>query len=215
MTSINNGPNGLQKLDTVVRLAQKHNLFLILSLTNNWNPQPSDSIVYRPINFTTRDTTTIDNASAQRNFLSNQYGPLSFYPCPINLTLDKVGWTLMYESLGPSRITTNFMLMKPSSTLSRITRPKSCLAMSTHPTSFHGMFQGNLPHFHLHESAGKSQTTRGVNSPEAFSQANALVRCNSSLPTSPTCATTTVTKWHSIIAQHVKSVDPNHLVSSG
>lgn len=79
-TSINNGTNGLQKLDTVVRLAQKHNVFVIFSLTNNWNPQASDSIVDRPINFATRDTTSTINATAQRNFLSNQYGPLSLCP---------------------------------------------------------------------------------------------------------------------------------------
>ena len=40
-------------------------------------------------------------------------------------------------------------------------------------------------------------------------------RCNSTLPNSPTCATTTVTQWHAVIADHIKSVDPNHLVSSG
>jgi mannan endo-1,4-beta-mannosidase len=80
ITSINNGTNGLQKLDTVVRLAQKHNVFVILSLTNNWNPQASDSIVDRPISFEARDTTSTINATAQRNFLSNQYGPLSLRP---------------------------------------------------------------------------------------------------------------------------------------
>ena len=71
------------------------------------------------------------------------------------------------------------------------------------------------PHLRSNESAGKSQTIPSVYSPEAFSETNALVRCNSTLATSPSCSTTTVTKWHSIIAQHIKSVDPNHLVSSG
>ena len=75
--TINNGTNGLQKLDTVVQLAEKHRLFLILSLTNNWNPLPNDSIVDYPINFTTRDTTSSTNTTTlPRNFLSNQYGKL-------------------------------------------------------------------------------------------------------------------------------------------
>ena len=40
-------------------------------------------------------------------------------------------------------------------------------------------------------------------------------RCASSLPATPDCKTTTVTRWHSTVAQHIKSLDPNHLISSG
>lgn len=66
-TTINEGPNGLQKLDAVVQMAEQHGLYVILSLTNNWNPVPN--------------TTTTGNASTQvlasttsRNTLSNDFG---------------------------------------------------------------------------------------------------------------------------------------------
>lgn len=58
--TINNGTNGLQKLDTVVRLAEKHGLFLQMALTNNWNPLPN--------------TTAGANDTLPRNTLSNGYG---------------------------------------------------------------------------------------------------------------------------------------------
>jgi mannan endo-1,4-beta-mannosidase len=41
------------------------------------------------------------------------------------------------------------------------------------------------------------------------------LRCNSSLGRSDNCTPQTVTKWHSTLAKHVLSVDPNHLVGSG
>lgn len=40
-------------------------------------------------------------------------------------------------------------------------------------------------------------------------------RCNSSIPASNVCNTTTVTSWHAQVAQHIASVDPNHIISSG
>lgn len=55
-TQINTGPNGLQKLDTVFRFAKKHNIYILLTLTNNWNPLPDGT------------------ASPVRNSLSNDYG---------------------------------------------------------------------------------------------------------------------------------------------
>ena len=36
---INTGPNGLQKLDLVLKHAQRLGLYVVLSLTNNWNPR--------------------------------------------------------------------------------------------------------------------------------------------------------------------------------
>jgi hypothetical protein len=39
-TTINNGTNGLQKLDLVVRHAENFGIYLLLVLTNNWNPRP-------------------------------------------------------------------------------------------------------------------------------------------------------------------------------
>ncbi|KAJ7343492.1 glycoside hydrolase family 5 protein [Mycena albidolilacea] len=40
-------------------------------------------------------------------------------------------------------------------------------------------------------------------------------RCNSSIGATASCTTTTVTRWHSRIARHIRLIDPNHLVSSG
>jgi mannan endo-1,4-beta-mannosidase len=35
------------------------------------------------------------------------------------------------------------------------------------------------------------------------------------MPTSATCTTQTVTKWHALMAAFIASLDPNHIVSSG
>jgi mannan endo-1,4-beta-mannosidase len=72
-TVINEGPNGLQKLDTVVKLAEKHGLFVLLSLTNNWNPQPLDNQA-AGISISSRDATPGTNKVLPRNTLSNDYG---------------------------------------------------------------------------------------------------------------------------------------------
>ena len=77
-TSVNLGPNGLQKLDTVVQLAEQAGLHLVLALTNNWNPLPlidnttsiKNSKRASPNPFSTQGT----NNSLPRNFLSNDYG---------------------------------------------------------------------------------------------------------------------------------------------
>jgi hypothetical protein len=42
-TTINEGTNGLQKLDLVVKHAESFGIYLLMVLTNNWNPHPSDS----------------------------------------------------------------------------------------------------------------------------------------------------------------------------
>jgi len=55
---INDGPNGLQRLDTVLKLAKKHNIYVSLTLTNNWNPFPR---------------------TTPRNTLSNDYGGMDVY----------------------------------------------------------------------------------------------------------------------------------------
>jgi mannan endo-1,4-beta-mannosidase len=62
-TTINTGPNGLQRLDTVVKLAAKHNIYVIFVLTNNWGPTDVPTSPAR------RWATTLP-----RNFLSNNYG---------------------------------------------------------------------------------------------------------------------------------------------
>jgi mannan endo-1,4-beta-mannosidase len=61
-TTINTGPNGLQRLDKVLEIAEKHKIKLIFALTNNWNPiakKSSASGAPPPL---------------PRNFLSNDYG---------------------------------------------------------------------------------------------------------------------------------------------
>ena len=73
-TTINNGPNGLQRLDTVVKLAEKHGLFLQLALTNNWNPEPLVDKTTTGLGVITRDVTQGTNNSLPRNYLSNDYG---------------------------------------------------------------------------------------------------------------------------------------------
>jgi mannan endo-1,4-beta-mannosidase len=40
-------------------------------------------------------------------------------------------------------------------------------------------------------------------------------RCNSTVSASLSCQTTTVTQWHADLATHVRSIDPNHLITSG
>ncbi|KXN89264.1 Mannan endo-1,4-beta-mannosidase F [Leucoagaricus sp. SymC.cos] len=82
--TINEGPNGLQKLDKVMELAQKHGIYILLSLTNNWNPRPlTDNInVTDPLSvfrFGKRDVTPGTNNSLPRGFLSNDYGGMDAY----------------------------------------------------------------------------------------------------------------------------------------
>ncbi|TFK29928.1 glycoside hydrolase family 5 protein [Coprinopsis marcescibilis] len=77
---INEGPNGLQKLDKVVELAEKHGVFLLLALTNNWNPDPlvdDINIGAGPVRRT--DIKLRNNDKPPRNFLSNDYGGMDTY----------------------------------------------------------------------------------------------------------------------------------------
>ena len=80
-TTINNGTNGLQKLDKVVQFAEDAGVVLILSLTNNWNPLPLlDNTTIVPVDgLRRRDVTVGTNNSLPRNFLSNDYGMLVCY----------------------------------------------------------------------------------------------------------------------------------------
>jgi mannan endo-1,4-beta-mannosidase len=57
VVTINEGSNGLKKLDTIVAAAEQLGLYIHFSLTNNWNPAPNASTTARP-----------------RNSLSNAYG---------------------------------------------------------------------------------------------------------------------------------------------
>ncbi|KAG2050694.1 glycoside hydrolase family 5 protein [Suillus hirtellus] len=147
--SVNNGPNGLQKLDTVIQLAEEQGLYVILSLTNNWDPVP------------------LSNTTRPRNYLSNNYGGMDTYVRQFGLQTHDEFYT------NPSILT-------------------SFLNYTTQVVS------------------------RYVNSPSVFSYELANdARCNSTLPASTTCTTETITTWHATVAAHIRSIDPNHLISSG
>lgn len=86
---INTGPNGLQKLDLVLKHAQRLGLYVVLSLTNNWNPREKFDGVAKSIQglesdvkarmLWERDVTPGTNNSLPRNFLSNDYGGMDVY----------------------------------------------------------------------------------------------------------------------------------------
>ncbi|KAI0271835.1 glycoside hydrolase superfamily [Russula aff. rugulosa BPL654] len=63
-TTFNTGPNGIQRLDTVIKLAKEFNIYVYFSLTNNWYP-----IVNAPV----------DSCALPRNYLSNFYGGMDVY----------------------------------------------------------------------------------------------------------------------------------------
>ena len=73
-TTLNNGTNGLQKLDTVIQLAEKHGIFVQIALTNNWNPLPGVDNTTTGLGMITRDVTPGTNNNLTRNTLSNDYG---------------------------------------------------------------------------------------------------------------------------------------------
>ncbi|KAI6167027.1 glycoside hydrolase superfamily [Pisolithus thermaeus] len=139
---INDGPNGLQKLDTVVQVAQQHGLYVTLTLTNDWCPSASNST---GSSLQSRGGAT--EITFPRNYLSNDYG---------NSVLN----------------------------------------------AFQNFTSQVVPRY--------------VNSPAIFSWELANdSRCNSTLPTSSSCTTETITEWHATMAQYIRSIDPNHLISSG
>ncbi|KAG6820366.1 hypothetical protein H0H93_001558 [Arthromyces matolae] len=78
--SINTGPNGLQKLDKVIELAQNHGLYILLSLTNNWNPVAGvDQPLSNGFNPIQARQNSDSNTSLPRNSLSNDYGGMDAY----------------------------------------------------------------------------------------------------------------------------------------
>jgi mannan endo-1,4-beta-mannosidase len=167
-TTINNGANGLQKLDTLVSLAEKHGIFLQLSLTNNWNPLPL--LDNTTAGVSARDVTQGTNNTLPRNTLSNDYGGMDVY----------------VRALG-------------------ISVPPSHDEFYTNPTILNAFLNYTT-----------QIVTRYVNSPAIFGWELANdPRCNSSIPATPQCNTNTITLWHSEVAQHISSIDHNHLLTSG
>lgn len=84
--TINTGPTGLGRLDTILKLAKAHGLMIQLSLTNNWNPlRPVSSNVNGTL--TKRaDTNATTNVTHPPGFLSNDYGGMDAYVRAHNLT---------------------------------------------------------------------------------------------------------------------------------
>ncbi|ESK96962.1 glycoside hydrolase family 5 protein [Moniliophthora roreri MCA 2997] len=167
--TVNNGTNGLQKLDLVLKHAERFGIYITMSLTNNWNPRPlfdnlTSSIARR---LWDRDVTPGTNNSLPRNFLSNDYGGMDVYVRQFGLKT-------------------------------------------------HDEFYTNETLLAAFKNYTTQVVSRYVNSPAVFSWEVANdPRCNSSISASATCETRTVTQWHSDVAQHIRTVDPNHLISSG
>ncbi|KIM65251.1 glycoside hydrolase family 5 protein [Scleroderma citrinum Foug A] len=159
--SINDGPNGLQRLDTVIRMAEQHGLYVILSLTNNWYPLGSAG---------TSLQTRWHNSPAvilPRNYLSNDYGGMDIYVRQFGL-------------------------------------------------AHHDQFYTNQTLVDAFKNYTTQVVSRFMNCTGVLSWEIANdPRCSSTLPASSDCTTETVTQWHATMADHIRSIDPNHLVSSG
>ncbi|KAJ6545495.1 glycoside hydrolase superfamily [Mycena capillaripes] len=165
-TSIN-----LNETTGIISMAEQHGIYLLFSLTNNWNPLPLDNTTPNSCNPTSSTLSRRDiltNNSLPRNTLSNDYG----------------GWMLM-------------------SGLSEL-----ILMMLSTPTKYTiiAAFENYTSHI----------VSRYVNSTAILGWELANdPRCNSSIGTTPTCNTTTITAWHSRIATFIRTIDLNHLISSG
>jgi mannan endo-1,4-beta-mannosidase len=81
-TTINTGPNGIQRLDTIIALAKKYNIRVHFTLTNNWFPFVDDS-----------------SPSFPRNFLSSDYGQYLIFVQSCELV---VNW-MFHRWYGPLR----------------------------------------------------------------------------------------------------------------
>ncbi|KAK7467163.1 hypothetical protein VKT23_004221 [Stygiomarasmius scandens] len=176
-TTVNTGPNGLQKLDMVIKHAERFGIYVLLSLTNNWNPRPLFDDLKTSIDdltnsvegrgFQRRDVTPGTNNTLPRNFLSNDFGGMDVYVRQFGL-------------------------------------------------QNHDDFYQNETLIKAFQDYTTSVISRYVNSTAVFSWEIANdPRCSSTIQASADCKTTTVTQWHSTIAQHIQSIDPNHLISSG
>ncbi|KAG6890700.1 hypothetical protein C0995_005073 [Termitomyces sp. Mi166 len=167
--SINNGTNGLQKLDKVIELAQNHGLYVLLSLTNNWNPilGPDQPLPdgFNPIQIRQMSGS---NTTLPRNFLSNSYGGMDTY-------VRNFGGPQEHDQFYTNRTLIDAFMNYTSQVVSRYVNKTNVFAWEI------------------------------ANDP----------RCNSTMPSSSGCVAQNVTQWHVEIAQHVKQVDPNHVVSSG
>lgn len=150
-TTINAGPNGIQRLDKIIAFAKQYNIYVYFSLTNNWFP-----FVNEPV------------SSLPRNFLCNYYGGMDAY-------VQEFGVKKTHDEFY-----TNMKIRKEFNKYLRFI------------------------------------VSRYVNEPGiiAWELANDA-RCSSTLPSSDHCNTNTVTRWHAETAKFIRSIDPNHLITSG
>jgi len=73
---INNGENGLLRLDNIVQAAKDNKLHVVFALTNNWFRGATGGGKHKHKN-SRRDhytTTPVDRRQLPRSFLSNDYG---------------------------------------------------------------------------------------------------------------------------------------------
>ena len=80
-TQFNTGANGIQRLDKLIELAKKYNIYVYFTLTNNWNPSSGD-IPAPPV----------APSPLPRNFLSTDYGQ---YPVLVELYTLFPDWILL------------------------------------------------------------------------------------------------------------------------
>ncbi|KAF6765198.1 glycoside hydrolase family 5 protein [Ephemerocybe angulata] len=152
--TINDGPNGLQKLDTVVKLAEENGLYLQLALTNNWNP--SETTISKRNN----------DGSKPRNALSNDYGGMDVYVRQFGL-------------------------------------------------QHHNEFYTNPALIEAFKKYTTAIVKRYTTSPAIFGWELANdPRCNSTLPAAQ-CNPQDITRWHDTVAEHIRTIDTNHLVAAG
>lgn len=103
-TVINNGTDGLQRLDRFIDLAAQNGIHVIFSLTNNWNPVVGDTL--NGGGQPSRRDVPAPSATRPRNFLSNDYGTRVILPVTLdaygklNPRLAQVAWMHMFAHSG-------------------------------------------------------------------------------------------------------------------
>jgi mannan endo-1,4-beta-mannosidase len=171
-TSINNGTNGLQKLDLIIKHAENFGIYVLLTLTNNWAPLATDnlteSIDSLKSSVQSRATVETFNTSRPRNLLSNDYGGMDSY-------VRQFGVNKTHDEFYTNQTIIDTFINYTTQVVSRYVNSPAVLAWEL------------------------------ANDP----------RCNSSVSAAPGCTAQNITRWHSTVAQAVKKIDPNHLVSSG
>jgi len=175
-TQFNTGANGIQRLDKVVELAKKYNIYVYFTLTNNWFPSSSDS-----------PPPPAAPSPLPRNFLSNDYCKYSVLVelCTLFLTGYYIG--------GMDAYVREFGVEKK-----------------------HDEFYTDMNIRQEFYKYLQFVVSRYVDEPNiiAWELANDA-RCNSTVCATGQCNTNTVTLWHAQTAEFVRSIDPNHLITSG